>query len=101
MLTEKIFTSGYVTLDILNDSLNGQSAVVEWFEHMLIKRAEEMGYVMLRPPKVYFQKIDELSTSPLDIHMLNSQMLKVHAIGRAAKVTKIENCFPQGDIHAC
>ncbi len=101
MQTEKLYMPGYVTLDFLNDSVGGQKAIVEYFERMLIERAEELGYVMLLPPKVYFERIDELSSSPLDLHMLGNQMLKVKAVGRAVKVTKLDQFFPQGAIHQC
>lgn len=99
--TEKLFTSGYITLDIINDSVSGLPSIVDFFEHMLIKQAAALGFVLLRPPKVYFKQIDELSASPMDLHMYESQMLKVHVIGRGVRVTKLATSFPQGAIHTC
>lgn len=101
MQTEKLFIGGYISEDMLCDSTAGVDAILAWFEHLFCKQAEELGHVALLPPKVYFERIDPLSDRALDIHMLESKMLKVKVVGRAAKVTKLSQLFSQGAINLC
>jgi len=104
MTTEKLFIGGYISEDIICDSAAGVDSILAWFEHLFFVRAGELGYVALVPPKIYFERIDPFSESVMDVHMHESKMLKVKAVGRAVKVTKIDVSFPafaQGVVYSC
>ncbi len=100
MTSEKLYIVAYVSEDFICDS-TGVDRSLAWFEHCFFVRAGELGYVALAPPKIFFERIDPFSESVLDVHMLESKMLKVKAVGRAVKVTKLNLNFPQGAIHSC
>jgi hypothetical protein len=96
MLTEKFGTSGYVTMEMVQDSLGGVEVIIGFFKHALIRRAETNGCVVVTPPVVHF------SMPPRDSEWYYREMLEVRVVARVVRVKKLdEQVFSQGAINLC
>jgi hypothetical protein len=101
MLTQKMVLQGYITKEIFEDALAGPDFILALFRRSFIRSAERQGYVALLPPKIHFMTIDPHICSDADRVWATRGLMKVVAVGRAAKLTMLDKNFPQGEIHAC
>lgn len=83
MTTEKVFVSGWVTIELIQDIAALQSMFDLKREH-LTKWAAANGYALLPGIKVYFEKPD-YERAPM---LKDALHLKV--VGRAVKITYLE-----------
>lgn len=95
MTIEKVGKSGWVTVEFLEDAVDGYQAVIDLFSYQLAQWADARGYALLPGTRVQFLPPHPMDDPPLP------EMVKVRAVGRAVRVTKLPQVFSQGAINLC
>lgn len=95
MFAEKVTTGGWVTAEMLADGIEAQATIADMFREKLAKWVNSQGYALLPGVRIIFRK-----PSPDEVPILKDA-LRVRAVGRAVKVTRLPQVFSQGAINLC